>query len=75
MIVRFATLCDTIIRKDARCNARSVEYTAWPTCRVCQNDVCTKHTREGTATEADVNSPVTVICINCDPNDDPLKKD
>lgn len=32
-MVRYATKCD-------RCGSRSPEYTAWPTCRDCQDHVC-----------------------------------
>ena len=33
MMVRFATLCD-------KCKRRSEEYTSWPTCAECLDDVC-----------------------------------
>lgn len=32
-IVRFATLCD-------HCGRRSEEYSSWPSCRECLEDVC-----------------------------------
>jgi NMD protein affecting ribosome stability and mRNA decay len=31
--VPFATLCD-------RCGRRSEEYTSWPSCRDCLDDIC-----------------------------------
>ena len=34
-VVRFATVCDC-------CGARSEEYTSWPTCDLCGEDVCPK---------------------------------
>lgn len=58
MIVRFAAKCDT-------CGARSEEYTAWPTCRECNNDVCLDCAEPGTLIEADVGSPETVLCRQC----------
>ncbi len=33
MLIRFATLCD-------KCDKRSEEYTAFPTCEHCMDDVC-----------------------------------
>jgi len=32
-MVKFVTTCD-------HCAARSADYEAWPTCRVCVADVC-----------------------------------
>jgi hypothetical protein len=40
-MVRFATLCDV-------CEARSEEYTAFPWCRECGDDVCPEHRVSGT---------------------------
>ena len=33
VIVRFATVCD-------RCNKRSEEYSTFPSCRECLEDIC-----------------------------------
>jgi hypothetical protein len=38
-IVRFATLCDS-------CEARSPEYTSWPSCVECGLDTCSKCSAE-----------------------------
>ena len=56
MMVRFATKCDT-------CGARSEEYTAWPTCRECDNDACPDCSEPGTMIEDDGRQ--TVICRSC----------
>ena len=56
MIVRFATLCD-------QCGKRSDEYTAFPSCVECMEDVC-----EQCATHhdnADVDHPETALCHKC----------
>ncbi len=73
MIVKFATLCDVTINhiesklstEFIQCKKRSEEYTAWPTCRVCSNDVCPEHMRLNTKTDADLDTPETCVCINC----------
>lgn len=43
-MIKFATLCD-------KCEARSEEYTTWPTCRECMDDVCPKCSSEPTEDE------------------------
>ena len=58
MIVRFATLCD-------KCGQRSDEYTAWPTCRECMEDVCHACYVTGSASE-DENNRAT--CKSCAAN-------
>lgn len=58
-IVRFATLCDK-----AECGKRSEEYTSWPTCRQCQDDVCKECQVPGSDTEDERNE---ALCKACDP--------
>jgi hypothetical protein len=55
-IVRFATLCD-------KCGRRSEEYTAWPSCRECLEDVCPNCYVTGSASE-DENNRAT--CKSCE---------
>lgn len=57
-MVRFATTCD-------RCTARSREYTAWPHCRECLEDICLTCMWPGTLIETDGESPETVLCRAC----------
>lgn len=64
--VRFATTCD-------RCGARSEEYTAWPSCRVCQSDTCPACARDGSEQSEDCRygeygdgERETVICRECE---------
>ena len=65
MMVRFATTCDFAI--DGRtCDKRSDEYEAWPTCRVCLNDICPTHMKPSTKTDADLDSPETCLCLECE---------
>ncbi len=58
MMVRFATTCD-------HCQARSEEYTAWPSCRECMEDTCYTCAAQGTLIEADLDQPETVLCQSC----------
>lgn len=58
MMVRFASTCD-------RCQARSDEYTAWPHCTACMDDICYGCAVPGTLTEADLECPETVLCRAC----------
>jgi hypothetical protein len=44
MMVKFATLCD-------RCGARSEEYSAWPHCADCFEDICPNCDRPEKRTE------------------------
>jgi hypothetical protein len=57
-VVRFATLCD-------RCRKRSEEYTAFPSCRECLDDICPDCAAPGTTTDADLDSPATCLCKQC----------
>jgi hypothetical protein len=63
MMVRFATKCD-------RCGARSEEYTAWPHCEFCGEDLCLACEAKG---HCDV-TPALVFhgkgceCDGCDAN-------
>lgn len=57
-MVRFATTCD-------RCTARSEEYTAWPSCRECLDDICDACAQAGTLHEGDGEGPDTVLCAAC----------
>ena len=55
-IVRFATLCD-------KCKKRSEEYSSWPTCLECGDDVCTTCQVPGSATEDERHQ---ALCKACD---------
>lgn len=57
-LVRFACICD-------RCKKRSEEYTAWPSCRECLDDICEDCLVTGTKTDADVDQPETCLCADC----------
>ena len=57
-VVRFATTCD-------RCHERSEEYTAWPYCRDCLEDICPDCAEPGSLIEADLDQPATVQCRRC----------
>lgn len=57
-MVRFATTCD-------RCQARSDEYTAWPSCRECLDDICPDCAAPGTLVETDGEGPDRVTCRTC----------
>lgn len=56
-LVRFAMLCDV-------CRKRSEEYTAWPSCRGCQRDVCYGCMADGTKRGGD-GDPESVLCLAC----------
>lgn len=61
-LVRFAATCD-------RCQARSAEYEAWPTCRECLDHICPtcsvpESDREREDDEGGVY--VTNICTTCE---------
>lgn len=58
MMVRFATTCD-------HCAKRSEEYTAFPSCRECMDDICPECAEPGTFTDPDVDRPSTCICHKC----------
>jgi hypothetical protein len=60
MMVRFATLCD-------ECEARSEEYTAWPTCRDCQRDICPACAAPGSVEDEEHERGVrqTCLCADC----------
>lgn len=57
-MVRFATTCD-------RCTARSEEYSAWPSCRECMDDICPDCAEPGSLMEADLDCPAKVTCRAC----------
>lgn len=59
MMVRFATVCDSY-----GCGRRSEEYSAWPTCRGCDRDVC-DGCRAHTFDDADVDRNETCLCREC----------
>lgn len=66
MMVRFATTCDVGKRAAYPCKARSLEYTTWPTCRVCHADVCPQHAAPGTLEEdKGFDGQRTVVCVQC----------
>lgn len=57
-VVRFSNVCDV-----PHCNRHSEEYTRWPTCRDCLQDVCPDHyTPE--SYDAGEGRP-TAICLSC----------
>ena len=56
-MVRFATLCD-------RCQRRSEEYTAWPTCKECLEHICDRCDVASARTEDEHNE---TLCRNCQP--------
>ncbi len=58
MMVRFATTCD-------RCKARSDEYTAWPSCRECGDDICPGCAVDGTLDYGDGERGDRVLCRQC----------
>ena len=53
-MVRFARTCDV-------CQERSEEYSKWPSCVECGDDVCPKHMDEGSLDE-DTNE---CMCLHC----------
>ncbi len=57
MMVRFATTCDA-------CGARSEEYTAWPSCEDCQEDICPACAHH-LVRDADVDCSELVQCLRC----------
>jgi len=59
MTVRFATTCDA-----PGCTARSAEYTAFPSCRECLEDICPAHAAPGSLDES-VDGRPTVLCLAC----------
>ncbi len=70
MIVKFATTCDyfdhSLPSGSRICGKRSEEYTAWPTCRNCNDHTCPDHMKVGSKTEADVDKPETCLCLDCE---------
>jgi hypothetical protein len=58
MIVRFAELCD-------KCQRRSAEYSRWAVCRQCADAVCTLCRVPGTTIEADLDTPESCLCWEC----------
>lgn len=54
MIVKFSTICD-------KCRKRSEEYTSYPHCRECGEDVCV----ECRSTDWDDPEKNTGICKEC----------
>lgn len=57
-MVRFATVCD-------RCEKRSQEYSSWPSCRECLDDICPDCQGHDTLIDADLDSPATCLCVEC----------
>ena len=53
-MTRFATTCDV-------CQERSEEYSKWPSCEECGDDVCPKHMEEGSLDE-ETNE---CLCLAC----------
>lgn len=52
-MVRFAMICD-------HCGKRSPEYTLWPTCRECGEDVCHECSTDFSDDETN-----RATCLNC----------
>jgi hypothetical protein len=63
-MVRFATLCD-------KCGKRSEEYTAWPTCKDCGDDVCTECDIDSERTEDERNATLCPDCRMARSQEDP----
>jgi hypothetical protein len=74
--VPFATTCDVAtvkaeaaktngLRISGPCGARSLEYTSWPRCRMCNDYCCPAHHTPGTVIDEDLDSPATCICLAC----------
>lgn len=62
-LTRFASLCDT-------CGTRSIEYTAFPTCRAldCGNHICPGCQQPGSFKDDDGRQ--TALCMTCEDEDD-----
>lgn len=58
MTVRFATLCD-------RCRARSDEYSSWPMCRECMDDICPSCAAPHSLSTGDGERRDSVLCKSC----------
>jgi hypothetical protein len=58
MIVPFAKLCD-------RCRKRSEEFSCWPTCRECGDDICPACAVPGSITDPDLDTPSCCLCFAC----------
>ena len=58
--VPFTTVCDV-----PGCGERAMEYSSWPTCRECQEDICLAHAVPGSVTDADLDSPPKCLCQRC----------
>ena len=56
-MVRFATLCD-------KCKRRSEEYTAWPHCAECLQDICSNCDIASKRTEDERNATLCLDCLN-----------
>lgn len=57
-LVRFATTCD-------KCGERSQEYTTWPDCVECGDDLCPKCQVPGSLKEGDGERPDKAMCNEC----------
>lgn len=55
-MVKFCTLCD-------KCEKRSIEYTSWPSCRMCMDHICLNCASPGTASEDEEHA---VTCKDCE---------
>lgn len=67
MLVRFACECD-------KCSKRSDEWTIWPSCTVCQEEICPDCQEPGTLREPDEGDWGKCVCKPCaadQRNDDP----
>jgi hypothetical protein len=54
-MVRFATKCD-------KCGRRSEEYTSWPSCKDCGEDICPDCDIDSERTEDESNK---TLCLDC----------
>lgn len=59
-MVKFATVCDK-----PNCKNRSEEYTGYPTCRDCQEEVCPAHMVPGSLNSFDGTNGYTCLCVEC----------
>lgn len=57
-MVCFATKCD-------QCGQRSEEYTAWPSCSNCQDDICPACMAPGTLDPGDGERSDRCLCLIC----------
>lgn len=72
VLVKYASRCDVTVyesltdpSRGSACGKRSVEYTEWPTCRVCNDHVCADHEVPYTHRAGEGERPETCLCPPC----------